>query len=126
MKWCPSCLQTKHKEEFGADRKGTGGKHTYCKKCVSERIKKRKKEFSNRVSQIKLDAGCTDCGYNKHAGALHFDHLPGFKKVNNVARLTVDSSWVNIEREIAKCEVVCANCHAIRTYERRKDKEEQK
>lgn len=62
--------------------------------------------------------GCVDCGYNKHPAALDFDHLHGFTKRAGVGTM-VRRSWGDILEEIAKCEVVCANCHRIRTIGRR-------
>lgn len=71
-----------------------------------------------RLAAVKLAAGCTDCGYREHPEALHFDHLPGTDKLFNISQL-VTRSWASIEAEIEKCEVVCANCHAVRTANRR-------
>jgi len=70
-----------------------------------------------RINAIKLERGCADCGYAAHPAALEFDHLPGVGKVQNIAAMPCNS-WAAIEAEIAKCEVVCANCHRIRTAER--------
>lgn len=72
-----------------------------------------------RVAAIKIELGCTDCGYREHPDALEFDHLPGFEKVAGInAMLRRGVGWAKIEAEIAKCEVVCANCHRIRTRHR--------
>jgi hypothetical protein len=49
---------------------------------------------------------------------LDFDHL-GEKSYNVSDAIARVLSWARIELEIAKCEVVCANCHRIRTHERR-------
>jgi hypothetical protein len=76
---------------------------------------------AKKVAAIKVARGCADCGYNDNPVALHFDHLPGFKKVKQISRL-LRCRWETIEREIAKCEVVCANCHAIRTANRQREK----
>lgn len=69
-----------------------------------------------RVAQYKLAAGCIDCGYNAHAVALDMDHVRGTKTAN-VARLYAAASET-LEAELAKCDVVCANCHRIRTAAR--------
>jgi hypothetical protein len=69
------------------------------------------------IAAIKLMAGCADCGYDKHPSALDFDHMPGTVKVQAVAVLA-RGSLKRLFDEIAKCEVVCANCHRIRTAER--------
>jgi hypothetical protein len=69
------------------------------------------------LNAYKIEKGCTDCGYNKDARALEFDHLPGTEKQRTVASLLY-ASWEVIWAEVAKCEVVCANCHAIRTMDR--------
>lgn len=67
---------------------------------------------------IKTSKGCVDCGYNDHAVALQFDHIGDDKKdsVSNLIRS--DYSWSTIKTEILKCEIVCANCHAVRTKAR--------
>lgn len=55
---------------------------------------------------------CTDCGGVFPLPAMQHDHLSD--KWKNVSALP-SASWRQIREEIAKCEVVCANCHAIRT-----------
>jgi hypothetical protein len=48
---------------------------------------------------------------------LDFDHLKD--KKYNISRMIHDGfSWAAIKKEIAKCEVVCANCHRVRTHNR--------
>ncbi|GAA3647205.1 hypothetical protein GCM10022202_03230 [Microbacterium marinilacus] len=56
-----------------------------------------------------------DCG-EADIVVLEFDHLPGKEKLFDIARGVGGStrSWKAIEAEIAKCEVVCANCHRRR------------
>lgn len=80
--------------------------------------KARAEERRKAVAEYKLSSGCVDCGYDENAYALEFDHLPEFKKTRTVAS-TMYMSWKAIWEEIAKCEVVCANCHAIRTFTRK-------
>jgi hypothetical protein len=63
-----------------------------------------------------MDHGCADCGYRENAVALQFDHVRG-QKTFDIAH-AVGVGWARIMAEIEKCDVVCANCHAIRTYER--------
>ena len=78
-----------------------------------DRIRERLEWFN----QIKLQRGCVDCGYNKHPAALHFDHVRGTKSFLVGARKLC--SRERMIEEMSKCEVRCANCHAIRTMERR-------
>jgi hypothetical protein len=66
------------------------------------------------MAEYKLERGCADCGYKAHSAALHFDHVRG-EKFGNVSQ-SPSLSWFRQEAE--KCDVVCANCHAVRTYER--------
>jgi len=75
-----------------------------------------KQQFKKRLSEIKEASGCMDCGETNPI-VLDFDHLKD--KKYNVSRMIHDGfSWAAIKKEIAKCEVVCANCHRIRTYNR--------
>lgn len=84
----------------------------------SPRAQKRADKWTT-VQLFKTQRGCADCGYNKNGVALQFDHMDGFEKKNTVSNLIrSDYGWDAIMAEIEKCEVVCANCHAIRTKER--------
>lgn len=66
--------------------------------------------------------GCKDCGYAEHPHALDFDHLPGTEKLLTIGSGdSTTAPWDKVLAEIEKCEVVCANCHRIRTYERRRE-----
>lgn len=73
-------------------------------------------EVRRRLSAIKLERGCVDCGYNAHPAALEFDHVTGRKS----AALSQISTpfWSVMASEMAKCEVVCANCHRVRHAKR--------
>ena len=68
---------------------------------------------------IKTASGCIDCGYAAHAAALQFDHIDNNKKANVSDLIRSDYGWETIKKEIDKCVVRCANCHAIVTAERR-------
>ncbi len=72
------------------------------------------------VSALKMQRGCKDCGYAIHPHALQFDHLPGAEKSFTISTAVVSHTLDQLAAEIEKCEVVCANCHAIRTAERRR------
>lgn len=71
------------------------------------------------IDNLKLSRGCADCGYAEHPAALDFDHRPGEDKLYCVGALW-GSSRATILAEAAKCDVVCANCHRIRTWKRRR------
>ena len=56
---------------------------------------------------------CADCGTRDHR-VLEFDHVRG-KKLGNISNMVKGYSIARIQAEIDKCEIVCANCHRIRT-----------
>ena len=58
---------------------------------------------------------CVDCG-ETDAMVLEFDHLRD--KEFGISRGLRERSWKSILDEMAKCEVVCANCHRRRTAQR--------
>lgn len=76
--------------------------------------KKHGLENRQRLSQIKLERGCVDCGYNLHPAALDFDHVRGVKLFGIGSKF--QKSWKVLLEEIAKCDVRCSNCHRIRTW----------
>ena len=61
---------------------------------------------------------CSDCGQIFHPAAMDFDHVHG-QKVADIATLAAGGfSLKRIQAEIDKCELVCANCHRVRTWVR--------
>ena len=66
------------------------------------------------VNRYKRFKGCCRCGYKTNWLALEFHHKDYTTKRRTVASLMY-SSWDEIKAEIAKCEIICANCHQIET-----------
>ena len=62
----------------------------------------------------KMSLGCADCGYRRFPESLHFDHRPGEIKRFGVGKSLTYSVESQVA-EIAKCDIVCANCHSHRS-----------
>lgn len=88
-------------------------KDGFLKKSNEQGVKRNRavKEF---IAEYKLNFGCTDCGFRGHHAALEFDHVIGDKLINVSHAKSINQAKL----EISKCEVVCSNCHRIRTYQR--------
>lgn len=65
------------------------------------------------LREIKSKLCCAECGFNKHPAALQFHHLGN--KIGGVTKLVCNTnkSLDDIRKEMAKCVVLCANCHLI-------------
>jgi len=70
------------------------------------------------LRDLKTKTPCVDCGINYPYYVMDFDHVRGQKHAN-VMELVSTLSKKRIDLEIAKCEIVCSNCHRIRTHIRR-------
>lgn len=78
----------------------------------------RQKMRRDRVKERKSDVPCTDCGKIYPWYVMDYDHVRGEKKFNLSIAGSKMFSIKKIDEEIDKCEVVCANCHRIRTFTR--------
>ncbi len=59
---------------------------------------------------------CMDCGFiPKVPYQMHFDHRAPTEKKFTIARMVTRTPWEVLLAEVAKCDLVCANCHALRT-----------
>lgn len=78
--------------------------------CPSCRVSKRR--WKSKLELVEsLGGKCSKCGYNDHPAALHFHHKNPKDKlheINSNKLLTKDRN-----KEIKKCTLLCANCHAI-------------
>lgn len=127
MRTCKLCLRELPLNDFYPNSGSRGGRLARCKKCVRDLYadgrRARQRKLLAYIQAVKVDRGCADCGYRGHPAALDFDHLPGVKKEARLACMAAGATKAKIDAEIAKCEVVCANCHRIRTANRRNSEE---
>lgn len=72
----------------------------------------------NFLLELLVNSKCMDCGYSNWI-ALDFDHRESDTKENEVSRMVNNGVTLDrIKLEIAKCDIVCSNCHRIRTATR--------
>lgn len=134
-KICSRCKISKPLEEFNFRHKAKGVRHGYCKECGKiltrshyrrnkrQYLEKNLQSFQKRrefVRQMK-NKPCADCGITYPYYVMDFDHRENEIKefgLNAVTQKAINA----LKREIAKCDVVCANCHRERTYQRRLQK----
>ena len=129
-----NCRLTTLKDNFGvlSKKRGVGvvcsksgsiqlKKHIiYNKHMKSEKtsVAKQKAYLSRYIQELKSNTPCMDCKINYPYYVMDFDHVRG-RKHKNVMELIPTLSKKKIDEEIAKCEIVCSNCHRIRTHQRK-------
>lgn len=64
-------------------------------------------------------APCADCAKTFPWHVMEFDHRQPEQKVALVTRMAGRASLARLLEEVAKCDIVCANCHRMRTLARR-------
>jgi hypothetical protein len=105
-------------EKRRATREGRKTWQAPCRLCQRARDQARRKPRRDHADAVKLERGCADCGIrSEHPEIYDFDHGDG-EKVASIATLVTKGTWEDFLAELAKCEVVCANCHRIRTRAR--------
>lgn len=89
--------------------------------------KRRYEESQKSLHELKAKP-CTDCGGIFPHYVMEFDHVPerGEKK-KNICELSGSSKFTSkrVQEELKKCDLVCANCHKVRTYLRKLDQHSQ-
>ncbi len=127
-----------HREELNAKKRAYSKSHYdfYHSKTVPVRrfseqeqsIKKRnvvygkraRDEFNREISKIKSKP-CMDCAGTFPPCAMDFDHLDPTTKLANIGNMR-GRAWAKVLAEIGKCDLVCSNCHRVRTDQRRQAK----
>lgn len=136
MRTCSQCDEEKVLEDFYFN-KSKNQYDYWCKDCQREyrrgHYRKNKQYYVDKASKYSTEnyfdvntakirelfesSGCTDCDITDWR-VLEFDHVPGQDKLGNISTMARNYPWVKVQAEIDKCEIVCKNCHALRTYER--------
>jgi hypothetical protein len=121
MRECTNCGVVKSETEFTLQRaRGRTYRSSWCRTCKNEQCAARVRRLRDRCRAIvwgHLAANpCVDCG-EADPVVLEFDHVRG-EKVADVSQLMRRRNVGRLLAEIAKCDVVCANCHRRRTAAR--------
>lgn len=134
MRRCGRCDREKPLENFAWRRKAKGQRDNYCRSCrakykrehylanrqryIDQARKRKRVVFAERLEYLVAflrEHPCVDCGETDLV-VLEFDHLRD--KEFGIAQGIRDRDWQSVLDEMAKCEVVCANCHRRRTARR--------
>jgi len=135
-KTCSTCGEEKPVTAFTFRNVRSGRRHAWCRDCSREQVRMHYqahqayyvRKARTRTARILVEQRewilnylslhpCVDCG-EADPRCLDFDHIRG-RKVCVISLMLGKYGWKAIEKEIAKCEVRCANCHRKRTAERR-------
>ena len=136
-KRCSACKRRKSVLSFGVRKSSADGRQGRCLVCARkyargyyDKTASKHRVVGDRPAYMRrlhvrhkewlVEAKarpCADCGGSFAACCMEFDHVRGSKR-HNLAEM---SSWSRaaVLEEMLKCEVVCANCHRIRTERRR-------
>lgn len=79
------------------------------KLCGSCRVRRARSKMKRKA--IEYMGGKCQCGYSKCDKALHFHHLDPNEKDFQISASN-NRSWNVIVKELDKCVLLCANCHA--------------
>ncbi len=82
------------------------------------RIRKYKKDRTAYINLTKQNIPCADCGDYLPPCAMDYDHRNALEKVGDINKLRT-ASFKTLNVEIRKCDLICANCHRIRTTKRK-------
>lgn len=95
-----------------------------CDNNIPVKFRKKERKYCGtcttaiRRYKIKLKAltylggKCVECEYDENISCLDFHHINPNDKVHNLgANIITTKKWVEIERELNKCIILCANCH---------------
>jgi hypothetical protein len=87
-----------------------------CRSCKCASQKRRRYRLRDWVERLKQTLECSECGFDDFR-ALEFHHPDGQEKDFSIGNMVADNrSILAVEREIAKCVVLCANCHRIEHF----------
>jgi hypothetical protein len=135
LRKCYRCGELKPQGGFAWRRRTKGQRDSFCRPCRSAygkehyvanrqryidqaRMQKQKLALARTTYLIEFfeTHPCVDCGETDPV-VLEFDHLRD--KLFDIGQALPYRNWQSVLDEIAKCEVVCANCHRRRTAHRR-------
>ncbi len=138
MRICSKCKLKKPENDYYVKDSKSGRLHAQCKACYKahrsinyrkhyetykeeyrlraklRRFEKRT-EYREKLVTYLTGKDCEICGEND-IRTLEFDHIRPAEKLFSISQgVRLGYSWSQIENEIKKCRLLCANCHKKHT-----------
>ncbi len=110
--FCLMCHTPKPLDQFY--RSDIERRSARCKQCRNAVQRERWQRCKALVDSLK-DTPCPDCGIHWPTECMEFDHRDPAEKDIAISRIVASGSMSRLERELAKGEFVCSNCHRIRS-----------
>jgi transposase len=82
-----------------------------CKRCRMEHVSRRRRKVKLILVE-EAGGSCAICGYDRCPSALHFHHVDPATKHFHLSMQGVTRALAAARAEMAKCVLLCANCHA--------------
>jgi len=101
--WCRACFKINWKKQYYEN-------HQHYRNSHNESRKQIRGQNARKIFEYLTKNSCLRCGESDPI-VLEFDHRDTLDKTENISNLINNSSWKQIELEIQKCDVLCANCH---------------
>ena len=128
-KICSGCGHPRKLTDFHWKDRAKGTRQSRCKTCSREAVNKHFRENTERYCQRQRDRRlecrrlylqylslhhCVDCGEDDPV-VLVPDHVRG-RKTHGISKLLHNNPcWTAVLKELKKCDIRCANCHARKT-----------
>ena len=109
MKVCSKCNNLLLLTEFGNDKYKVDNLSSACKKCNSIRQAKRDYDRREFINSFK-NKPCVRCGVMYPPYVMDFHHRDPAEKAFNLSKAR-NKPIDKIIEEVAKCDILCANCH---------------
>lgn len=91
-----------------------------CRPCNRQEQQRYRAPRQAIVDAAKRASGCMDCGLHPEVlEVLEFDHRPDEVKSFSISQRMSFGTIESLREEITKCDILCANCHRVRTVSRR-------
>jgi hypothetical protein len=110
-------LRDKEKQKEYARKHYLANREKMIQRAREDTVRRRK--ILRKYIDNAKDVPCLDCGNKYPPIAMDFDHISNDKLYNVATMVNAAFSIQTVVKEMAKCEIVCAVCHRIRTYNRR-------
>lgn len=127
LKKCTKCQRELPLDNFRWKNKSEGRRHAQCKECQRAQEKQHYQESRERRESVRMTAdyqkstnmylvnkarqvGCKKCG-EKRLYVLDFHHRNSDEKIETINHMIKSASAQILQRELEKCDVLCANCH---------------